>query len=333
MRPSPDTTPPTMTIIVPTFRRRDAVLRLLAAFAEQFADPQVGAGVDVLVVVDGSDDGTLEAVQELDYPVPMRAVYHPNAGIAATRNRGLREAQGEVLWMVDDDMVPAEGLVERHRRAHDGRAELFVMGPCLHPPDGVEVTGPIRDYAARWFGALAEAGEVTTAFDFSVANTSAPATTWRRVGGFEERLRGWGGEDYEYGLRALQAGVPVRFDREAVAWHRQLRTVREFCDNRRDQGRNFVRIAQLHPEAVEDLMPLSCSGRALRLLHRLSAGRARRYAAGAWLLTFAARVEARLAHRGHGRLLDLAQNASQIAGVAELDGDGAYVARYFAEPA
>jgi GT2 family glycosyltransferase len=322
-----------MTVVVPTYRRRDAVLRLLAALGEQLADERTGAGVDVLVVVDGSDDGTLEAVQQLSYPVPLRAVHQPSAGVAAARNRGLREAQGEIIWFVDDDMVPTDGLVERHRRAHAGREELFLMGPCLHPPHGAEVTGPIRDYAERWFGALAAAGEVTKAFDFSAANTSAPAETWRRIGGFEERLTGWGGEDYECGLRALQAGVPVRFDREAVAWHHQLRTVREFCANRRDQGRNFVRIAHLHPDAVDELMPFASSGRALRLLHRISAGRPGRYAAGAWVFTFAARVEGRVAHRGHGRLLELAQTASQIAGVAELDRGGTYVARYFADAA
>jgi GT2 family glycosyltransferase len=326
-------TPPTMTIVVPTYRRRDAVLRLLAAFGEQLADARTGEGVDVLVVVDGSDDGTLEAVQALSFPVPLRAVYQPNAGQAAARNHGLREATGEVVWFVDDDMVPTGGLVDRHRRAHAGGDELFLMGPCLHPPDGAEVTGPIRDYAERWFGALAEAGEVTKAFDFSAANTSAPAQTWRRIGGFEERLTGWGGEDYECGLRALQAGVPVRFDSAAVAWHHQLRTVREFCANRRDQGRNFVRIAQLHPDTVEDLMPPASSGRALRLLHRLSGGRARRYAAGAWVLTLAADIEGRVGNRGQGRLLDLAQTASQIAGVAELDQGGTYVARYFADAA
>jgi GT2 family glycosyltransferase len=319
-----------MTVVVPTFRRRDAVVRLLGALEDELRDASVAGGVDLLVMVDGSRDGTVEAVEALDYPVPLRVLFHENAGRAATRNRGLDEARGEIVWFVDDDMVPTAGLLGRHRRAHAGSSPRFMMGPCLHPPDGADVTGPIADYAERWFGALAEAGEVTKAFDFSVANTSGPRTAWIEVGGFDERLSGWGGEDYEIGLRIIERGIPVRFDPEAIAWHHQLRTVREFCADRYEQGRNFVRIAQLHPGSVEELMPAVRSGRALQLLHRLSAGRPRRYAAGARALTLGAQAEARLARDGGGRLLDLAQTASQIAGVAELDPDGSLVERYFA---
>jgi GT2 family glycosyltransferase len=302
----------------------------LKALARELGDEAVGSGVDVLVMVDGSRDGTLEALEALDYPVPLRALFHENAGRAATRNRGLAEAEGEIVWFVDDDMVPTEGLLPRHRRAHLGPAPRFMMGPCLHPPGGAEVTGPIRDYAEKWFGALAEAGEVRKAFDFSVANTSGPRSLWVEVGGFDERLSGWGGEDYEIGLRIIERGIPVIFDPEAIAWHHQLRTVREFCADRYEQGRNFVRIAQLHPDAVEEMIPEMRGGRVLRLLHRLSAGSPRRYAAGARALTLGAQAEARIAHDGGGRLLDLAQMASQIAGVAELDRDGSLVERYFA---
>src|SRR5215217_3365678 len=125
-----------MTVVVPTYRRRDAVVRLLQALIDELRDEQVAAGVDLLVMVDGSRDGTLEAVQALECPVPLRALFHENAGRAATRNRGLAEAEGEILWFVDDDMVPTDGLLARHRRGHAGPTPRFMMGPCLHPPDG-----------------------------------------------------------------------------------------------------------------------------------------------------------------------------------------------------
>jgi GT2 family glycosyltransferase len=320
---------PSLTVVVPTYRRREAVLRLLDALAAQLRDAELAAGVDFLVMIDGSRDGTLEAVEALELPVPLRALFHENVGRAATRNRGLEQAEGEIVWFVDDDMVPTAGLLERHRRVHAAPQPRFMMGPCLHPPEGAEVTGPIRDYAEKWFGALAAAGEVRKAFDFSVANTSGPTALWREVGGFDERLSGWGGEDYEIGWRIIGRGIPVVFDPEAIAWHHQLRTVREFCADRYEQGRNFVRIAELHPDSVDELITETAGGRALRLLHRLSAGQPRRYAAGAKALTLGAQAEARVARNGGGRLLGLAQMASQIAGVAELDPDGRLVERYF----
>lgn len=318
-----------MTLVVPTYRRRDAVLRLLDALAAQLRDEELAAGVDLLVMIDGSRDGTLEALEALDFPVSLRACFHENVGRAATRNRGLELARGEIVWFVDDDMVPTAGLLERHRRVHVAAEPRLMMGPCLHPPDGAEVTGPIRDYAERWFGALAEAGEVTKAFDFSVANTSGPTAVWREIGGFDERLSGWGGEDFEIGLRVIERGIPIVFDPEAIAWHHQLRTVSEFCADRYEQGRNFVRIAQIHPDSVDELITEAANGRALRLLHRLSAGQPRRYALGAKALTLGARAEARVGRDDGGRLLELAQMANQIAGVAEFDPDGRLVERYF----
>jgi GT2 family glycosyltransferase len=323
---------PSMTVVVPTYRRRDAVVRFLRVLAgELAAQPEMSAGTEVVVVVDGSRDGTVEAVEALDYPVPLRTIFQENAGLAASRNRGLDAAEGELVWLVDDDMVPTEGLLARHRLGHGGREPHFAMGPCLHPPDGADITGPIREYAERWFGALAEAGEVTKAFDFSAANTSAPRSLWLEVGGFDSSLSGWGGEDYEIGLRIMERGYPVVFDPQAIAWHHQVRTVREFCANRYEQGRNFVRIARIHPQAIDEMIPKgTAGGRALRLLHRLSAGRSRRYAVGAKALVLGAEVEARTLRGEGGHLLDLAQMASQIAGVAELDPDGSLVERYFA---
>jgi GT2 family glycosyltransferase len=320
----------TMTIVVPTFRRREAVVRLLRAFADELEDAEAGAGVDVLVVVDGSEDGTVEAVEALPYPVPLRTSARPNAGLATARNRGLAEAGGEVVWFVDDDMVPTNGLIRRHRTAHAELLRQVIMGPCLHPPEA-EIAGPIRDYAERWFGELARAGAVTRPFDFSAANTSAPRETWREVGGFEEGLRGWGGEDYEIGHRLLRAGVPIIYDAEAVAWHLQARSIQEFLANRRDQGRNFVRIARLHPDTVDDLMPASSSGRGLRTIHRISRGRPAGYAAAGRLLALAATSEAWLTRGARTRFLTLADEANQLAGVAELDTEGAFVERYFDE--
>jgi GT2 family glycosyltransferase len=320
-----------MTVVVPTYRRRDEVVRLLQAFAEQLRDDEQASGVDFLVMVDGSRDGTLEAVRALEFPVPLQAFFHENVGLAGTRNRGLARAEGEIVWFVDDDMVPSDGLLARHRRANADLEARLMMGPSLHPPGGAEVTGPIREYAEQWFGGLTEAGEVTKAFDFSAANTSGPRALWVELGGFEERLNGWGGEDYEIGIRIVERGIKIVFDPEAIAWHHQVRTVREFCDNRYEQGRNFVRIAEIHPEAIAEMIPQgSGDRRALRLLHRLGASRPRRYAMLAKALALGAEAEARVGRDQDGRLLDLAQMASQIAGVAALDPDGSMVERYFA---
>src|SRR3954471_11642005 len=107
--------PPSLTIVIPTYERRAPLERLLAGLAPQLAG--LRGRVDVLVVVDGSHDGSAELVAELDYPVALAAVTQPNAGLAAARNRGLADAAGDVVWFLDDDMVPGDRLAHRRRRA------------------------------------------------------------------------------------------------------------------------------------------------------------------------------------------------------------------------
>lgn len=318
---------PTCTCVVPTYRRREALARLLAGIAAQLGDPAARAGFDVLVVVDGSTDGTRELVAALDYPVPLAAVWQPNAGLAAARNRGLAAARGEIVWFLDDDMTPADGLVARHRAAHAGGAERLVVGPCL-PPPGRPVLAAVRHWAERQYAELAAAGAVRDARYFSAANTSGPARLWRGAGGFDERLRGWGGEDYELGLRLLRAGVEIAYDPEALAWHEQVRTVAAFCRDCRDQGRNAVRIAELHPDAAGDLFPRGSASLGLRALGRLCRGRPGRWRAAAALAAAAAAAEARLPGDRAGALR-LARAASRLAGSAELDPDGRLTSRLF----
>jgi GT2 family glycosyltransferase len=322
----------TFTCVVPTYQRREAVRRLLDGFAAQLEDPAAAAGVDVLVIVDGSTDGTRELLENLCYPMPVTVIWQENAGLAAARNRGLESARGDVVWFLDDDMLLAEGVLARHRRAHESGPERLLVGPCLPPPDRPMVP-TIRRWAEHQYATLARAGAVEDALYFSAANTSGPTGLWRRVGGFAENLPGWGGEDYELGLRLLGAGVPIAYDADAVVWHQQVRSVAGFCANTRDQGRNAVRIVHLHPEALDDLFPRASADRGLRVLRRLCGRSAAAHRAAATLLTIAAVAEERLTCGHRQGALRLARAANRLAGSVELDREGRFVRRLFDAPA
>lgn len=88
--------PPTVSVIIPTFQRRDFVQRAVAsALAQSYRD------FEVLVVDDGSTDGTREA---LAFPSDrLRYVWQENRGTAAARNAGIELARGEILAFLDSD--------------------------------------------------------------------------------------------------------------------------------------------------------------------------------------------------------------------------------------
>jgi GT2 family glycosyltransferase len=321
----------TFTCIIPTYQRRDDVSRLLDGIAAQLDDPATAAGVDVLVVVDGSTDGTRELLEGRTFPVPLTTLWQQNAGLSAARNRGLEAARGEVVWFLDDDVLLADGTLARHRAAHDSGAERLVVGPCLPPPDR-PIVASIRSWAEHQYTELARARRVENALYFSAANTSGPRELWLRVGGFGEDLRGWGGEDYELGLRLLGEGVEVGYDPDAVVWHLQARTIAGFCSNTRDQGRNAVRIVRRHPGAVDDLFPRASASRGLRAVRRICGGSAVSYRVAAGILTLAAVVEGRLTRGRRRGALRLARAANRLAGSVEVDREGRFTTRLFDVP-
>jgi GT2 family glycosyltransferase len=312
-----------MTVTVASYQRRDSLLRLLRALDEQFAaSAELARDVSVVVVLDGSTDGSREAVEAERWRVPVRVHWQPNRGLAATRNVGLAAAEGGIVWFLDDDLVPSPGLVARHRRAHSVDAPAVVVGPCRIPPD---VSAPAA--LVRWWDAFYEELESTRRIDrfdlFTTANASAPAELFTAVGGFDERFVEYGLEDYELAVRLLAAGTTLRFDREAVAWHPDIPPMRVLVRRQQSLGRNAARLAQLHPKTREVLFPrrerVTAPRRLLRKLRLRSPWSLMAVSRAAFALSQATRS----LHVDTSRRAEhLARAAAQAAGVAASDPDG-----------
>src|SRR5438105_3126712 len=113
-------------IVIPTFNRRDRLVRVLDALDRQTADPK---SFEVVVVDDGSKDGTFELVRDQRRAYEIRAIRQENGGPARARNTGVDAASGELLIFIDDDVVPAPELVQEHLRSHEAEKDVVVMGP------------------------------------------------------------------------------------------------------------------------------------------------------------------------------------------------------------
>ena len=61
----------------------------------------------MIVVSDGSTDGTDEYLADIETPLNLRFLVQQNSGPAAARNNGFRSARGEDVLFIDDDVVPA----------------------------------------------------------------------------------------------------------------------------------------------------------------------------------------------------------------------------------
>ena len=316
-----------MTIAISSYQRRRELERLLRVLAGELAGrPELAERLDVVVVLDGSTDGSQQMVERLPFPVPLRVCWQPNAGLAAARNAGLDAATGELIWFLDDDVLPATGTVARHRRAAVPGDERVIVGPCLMiDDDGVHPA--VRQFWDERHGLLTTSGAVERFDQFSAANTSGPVATFRAVGGFDAAFVGYGAEDYELAVRLLTTGTQIAYDADAVVWHAPPHGVVAMCTRSRSEARNQIRLATLHPEVFEAVFsgPLTPS---LRLIRRWRLHRVPRLlgALGSALIPLVV-VEARATRQRQSRFLALASTAMYVGALARDDTDGRVTAR------
>jgi glycosyltransferase involved in cell wall biosynthesis len=215
--------PLALSVVIPTWNRRDTLARTLAALSEQSA----GAPFEVVVADDGSTDGTREFLSDLSgrAPFAFQFALQPRRGPAAARNAALRLARGRILLMMGDDTVPAAGLLERHRRWHEAHPDFrdALLGRAAWPPE-MEAT-PFMRWMERGGHAfffnyvdIAEGAPVSPMF-FYTCNVSVKRDLLFRTALFDETFRRASHEDLELGHRLGREGMRLFFDREAVAYH------------------------------------------------------------------------------------------------------------------
>lgn len=123
---------PRVSLVTPTYNRKDSLLATLRALTRQTVSP---TSFEALIISDGSTDGTAEACAQLDVPYTVRYFEQDHQGPAAARNLGLQEARGEIIVFLDDDVVPEPELIAVYLALHDEHPHAVGVGPLLPPPD------------------------------------------------------------------------------------------------------------------------------------------------------------------------------------------------------
>ena len=236
-------------VIIPTFQRRDTVLASVQVLALQ----SFGRGFEVIVVVDGSDDGSTEALRSLRAPFPFEVIEQANEGAASARNRGAARGSGELLLFLDDDMEADPSLLHEHDASHRAGAQVVLGHVPLHPDSPQNF---LSEGAGAWandrFRRLAARSETVEPFDVLTGQLSVCREVFDAVGGFDDvdftRDGAFGNEDLDFGLRLKSGGYRVVFNPDAVSYQRYVVGFRQHLDQWRDVGRADVTLVRRHPE-------------------------------------------------------------------------------------
>jgi GT2 family glycosyltransferase len=241
---------PRLSVVIPTYQRRDSLLRTLASLRPQTLPADQ---FEVIAAIDGSTDGTAEAVRSFTAPYAITVLESPNRGRAGACNAGIRAAAGDVIVLLDDDMEAVPEFLAAHARAHEAPADRAVVGaaPIVVFPG----SPPFVRYMANGFRArlerLGAPGYQLRFRDTYTGNFSARRSVLLGVGGFDEAFQVYGHEDYELALRLLDAGVALIYSADARAHQHYEKTFAAFAPDGVARGRTAVLFAGKHPEIVD----------------------------------------------------------------------------------
>lgn len=221
-------------VVVTTCADVDATLRCLDALLAMPYEP-----FEVIVVDNRPAGSRVRAAlnERFGDDGRVRVVDEPRPGLATARNSGLREAEGEIVAVIDDDVVvDPDWLGRAARRFHDEPTVACVTGLIL--PAELETREQVlierfaafgKGFSRRTFS-LDRAPEGDALFPYaggtfgSGANTVLRAQAADLLGGYEEALGtgtpARGGEDLDLFIRLLLAGEEIAYEPSAFVWHR-----------------------------------------------------------------------------------------------------------------
>jgi GT2 family glycosyltransferase len=186
-----------VSLIIPTHNRRESLRRCLAGTMRQDY-PEY----EVIVVDDGSTDGTREMV-ETEFP-QVRYVGQPNRGPAAARNTGIRLAGGEILAFTDDDCVPPPDWLRAHLAYYQDPLVGAVGGPQIPVGPSYYDLFQMAHYPGDFSESVRRISRISGWEGLASCNLSIRREVFDRVGLFDEAFVT--GADPELTRRANRLG-------------------------------------------------------------------------------------------------------------------------------
>lgn len=238
-----------LSVVIPTFNRRQMLRRCLDGLSRQSYPAD---RFEVIVVDDGSTDGTAEMANRCAGRLSLKVVPQPNRGAASARNRGIDCAAGEYILFVDDDIVLEPDCLARHVSAQQERGGIVGIGRLTlrlaHGGDG------FSRWFGRWWNAhyqrLEQSGTATWIDCFS-GNLSAPRVELLQIGGFTTELHR--GEDVELGYRLSRRGLSIVYLPQARGRQEYVKRSRDILADAYREGVSSVKLYRLHPPMLPRL--------------------------------------------------------------------------------
>ena len=243
-----------ISVVIPTFNREETLARVLQGLFDQ----TMSAGAfEVIVVDDGSRDGTASFLKSLRAPFPVQAIIQENTGPAGARNRGVRASTGDLIVFLGDDTVPEREFLEVHRAAHReaGSRKVAVLGYTGWPRERrvTPFLHHINEYGLQFGYELIADPEAVPFNFFYTSNISLPKRALLDIGLFDTTFPDAAWEDIELSYRLFRTGFTIVYRPRAVVRHHHAITFDSFRRRQERSGRAAAIFYRKHPELSDFL--------------------------------------------------------------------------------
>ena len=214
-------------VVIPTFNRKNILIRVLNEFFKQRGTYN---NFELVVVDDGSTDGTSDAFNALDelngVNVELAEKYSEiiieikygrlsqiisfnnydanpeikyirikKSGRSVARNIGIELSYGDLIIFSDDDIFIEKNYIFKHIKYHYPKDKLVIMGKVINTED---LNDP---FSAKW-----KLEDINTAF-LATGNASVLKRYLKEAGGFDENYKIYGWEDFDLGVHLKEIGL------------------------------------------------------------------------------------------------------------------------------
>ncbi len=233
-------------IVIPTYNRLPILQKCLLAMEAQTYDRQLITDYEIVVVDDGSTDGTIEWLQSNASVLPHVKIYEQaHKGASAARNLGVESALGDTIIFIDSDLVVTPMFLQSHvvalldGQAKAGNDKVFTYGAVINTANFENPTSEpykVTDFSNAYFAT----GNVAIAKHWLID-----------VGLFDLGFSLYGWEDLELGVRLKDRGIKMIKCPAAVGYHWHpaftLDRIPRLIEQEIERGKMGVVFYQKHP--------------------------------------------------------------------------------------
>ena len=179
-----------LSVVTVAFNRPVELAKKLSALQQQSLERAL---FEWIVCINGKNEAIEAVLAQADTALNLKVLrFEENQGVARARNACIRQAQGLITYFSDDDCLPDPDTLNAHIKAQQRHSAVYIGTIRFESPKETECWRPKKVH--YW--------------NLNGANSSAPTQLLLSLGGFDERLRHYGGEDILLGYRLKQSGLP-----------------------------------------------------------------------------------------------------------------------------